>query len=484
MPRCEDKAFCRGHSIVFTRHLDPAAFGKLHRNQDPCAERRTDHDVFDGCARGGILTLHIQSIILQLLVRVCELILHDKSEFEMLNGPEQAEPPALDSTSTDDTVHNSFSELLLLLAPFQVRHDIASTRPRTYTSAILTNLKDHVWALREDPLYLADTIKEHEYHKRTLPGARENEYRIHIIRFLVEQAYGMLAGWHQLDAYLASFTSVLDEGSDLAQHSHAIDRFLCNTMSALESEIPIMCSAFIQSQPMRGVRNFHDVKLRSWKARVGRFGNMTLVQHEVYQALDKVLEVSSEISKIREKGDLTGVVMQLVYALETVNSVLRQSSKARGLVSRRVACMLWEVSVLSECLCQAFIWRELPHIRSATCGENCPHTTSNDFDDFYEHYIHDWNDFPAPIDQVYPYQERLRYAAHKRQTQNNAIAMRDAEANLDTFWGIIDASFLKLTGVGPPRIGQECLREGGILRRTAPWEEDVNPAVSTSLATL
>jgi hypothetical protein len=193
-----------------------------------------------------------------------------------------------------------------MLVPYQGRHHLTSSRLRNYTSATSVIQKYHVWALREDPSYLANTIKEYEDHlvprnlrsmKSTTELGRLNEYRVHIIRTIVDESYSMLVGWHQLDADLA--------------------------------------------------------------------------------------------------------------------------------------------------------------------GE---HPVRTQVDEFYGNYIHGWENHPAPVEHVYPYQEKLRYPAHKRRTRDNVQAMREAEANLHVFWGKIDATSVNLIGVGPPRIIQACLDEGGEMR--------------------
>jgi hypothetical protein len=114
-----------------------------------------------------------------------------------------------------------------------------------------------VTALREDPSYLADTIKEYEDHTDLeklfeLPG-RPNKYRLHIIRRLVTESYPMLACWYQLDADLASFDGIQEQGTDMACQDHRLAAFICTTMVVLQNMVPMMCSTFLETPPMRGV---------------------------------------------------------------------------------------------------------------------------------------------------------------------------------------------------------------------------------------
>jgi hypothetical protein len=83
------------------------------------------------------------------------------SEENLIGFQPQAEPPFADMFNGDGVDHASFSDILST-APYRGWHFLSWSRMRSYIDATLETHKSHIYALREDPSYFADTVLEYE----------------------------------------------------------------------------------------------------------------------------------------------------------------------------------------------------------------------------------------------------------------------------------------------------------------------------------
>jgi hypothetical protein len=213
MPPCKDEAFCNGNTIEFTKDTDPNMYGKVNRSRDPNEKYSATDSVFEKFSRTGLQLLQIQASILDFLVKCTSAILHDMPQQTLLDHSIQEEPPLSDIIVDMSAGHATFSNIFMT-APYCGWHSLNFQRLRGYIAASFDLQKEHVWSLREDPSYFADTLREYEEHapykSDNSPRRKYQEegiprYRSFLTSLMIDEAHSMLVGWQELNCRFAEF---------------------------------------------------------------------------------------------------------------------------------------------------------------------------------------------------------------------------------------------------------------------------------------
>jgi hypothetical protein len=110
----------------------------------------------------------IQDRIYRFLMDCSKAILHDESAEELENNtiPIEPEPPSLSSNrSSDGTISLAVTAME---SPYRLPANIDFAHLEAIVGAQLSAAQDHLWTLREDPGYFADTVLEHKDHRHEL----------------------------------------------------------------------------------------------------------------------------------------------------------------------------------------------------------------------------------------------------------------------------------------------------------------------------
>lgn len=163
----------------------------------------------------GLLTLEIQERIMQFLVECCKGILHDLSESGSLT---ESQFPVQDSLPAVITNASEYPTTIALAIERQYRapSSFDYRRMRSIISAKRGEAEDHIWSIREDPSYFADTILEWSEHRRErLIDKREQDHPVgpkltqnhalfweRVIAHAIASSYGALINWHIIERQL------------------------------------------------------------------------------------------------------------------------------------------------------------------------------------------------------------------------------------------------------------------------------------------
>ncbi|KZM19336.1 hypothetical protein ST47_g9534 [Ascochyta rabiei] len=107
--------------------------------------------------------LRIQQRILTFLFACARALLWDLTDDVLFKGPVQEEPSITQILEKKDAEHSSFTDILNL-APYHGWDSSNFSRLRGYIKGALSTQKNHIWVLREDPGYFADTVQEYLDH--------------------------------------------------------------------------------------------------------------------------------------------------------------------------------------------------------------------------------------------------------------------------------------------------------------------------------
>ena len=98
---CKDEVFCNGITVMFSKDVDPKAYGRIIRDRNPEGPYRANENWFEMCARSSVQILHIQVFILDFLILCSQEILHEIPEEKFFDFPIQ-EAPSPSNVLEDD----------------------------------------------------------------------------------------------------------------------------------------------------------------------------------------------------------------------------------------------------------------------------------------------------------------------------------------------------------------------------------------------
>jgi hypothetical protein len=346
---------------------------------------------------------------------------------------------------------------------------------RDYIDATLTTHKGHIYALREDPSYFADTILEYEQYapyqnKQTVSYAYQcgdiKTYQRKSLMRMLDESFSMFAGWTNLALRLANLDRTFHDPDEAAQ-AHAVSEIKHVADWMLKCLTPRLLDAFVGAPKVRTL-----ITLDSNKRCIPK----------VLLTADQHLLIDTFFSHFKDTAKLMSYTTNVTYALERVEYHMKKDPKARRMMSNRVLNLLTEISILSELVRQIWLWEHSPTVSKSLCDhKGCQYQLQTKLiQDFHENWMSGFHDFSLPIQHVYPHQEKLYWPAHKHRNQGNVNAMREAEQNLDRFWAELDAFFEQKSGKAKHRVLEECLVEGGDMNRTLPWAGPVTAKAAPS----
>ncbi|KAF9276006.1 hypothetical protein BGZ74_003785 [Mortierella antarctica] len=157
--------FINEHTMMFTGRNTPKTYGQLYSWE----EHEDAFDWLNSC-RGfnggeGLQILKVQERVYRFLVECCLHILQVTRNSVMAdNSPIEPELPAL---SISDGPTLSLADISAV-TPYSMPAKLDLGRLRDLIAAKRSAAEDHMWSLREDPGYFADTILEMKEHRQEL----------------------------------------------------------------------------------------------------------------------------------------------------------------------------------------------------------------------------------------------------------------------------------------------------------------------------
>ncbi|XPS76251.1 hypothetical protein M3J07_008304 [Ascochyta lentis] len=228
---CSDETLCKSTRIHFTEAVDPTTYGKVRKTANSSSKHCDTKDGYDLCARRFFQVLLIQQRILAFLLACARAILHNLTDDLLLNGPVQAEPPIAELLVEKHAEHSSFTDILNL-APYRGWDSLNFSQLRGYVMGTLNTQRNHIWALREDPGYFADTVQEYLDHSlHAIPSACQSQprylmssldYKSFVLADLLNESFAMLNAWDYLNTQLEKYDKLLQEGTTKQQQIQPI----------------------------------------------------------------------------------------------------------------------------------------------------------------------------------------------------------------------------------------------------------------------
>ncbi|KAL5417183.1 hypothetical protein PMIN03_001803 [Paraphaeosphaeria minitans] len=481
---------CRGHGSEnvrldsqFTKDPEPGKYGEAVIVVGPVgAFDPTNKEVFYRCSGHGLHMLYVQERIYTFLLGCVRAILHDMDEDSLKNAPISTPRDTYvasgETAAIQETSHTLFSDMVLF-APYRARSSVDFNRLRAYFDGAFSNAKEHVRALREDPSYMNDTIKDISSHQPELVKDTKGrvhwrvgrpEFTSHVLKEIVVDAYMDLGLWKSLFEKTDKLCRLTTSGQigDLHDFRNIVGTLrdlayqmlykLMNTIVASASGSPGLRHLYIRHEGCHGLKDTCGHKLMMKK-------NTTsgLLVSEICITLDQLDNLASQ-EDIDEK--------LLFHVLDRLDMVLKDNSKRRTMISSVVACKVAELSIVTECIRQIAMWMATPEIiMSERTSNRTWHVTGDEIHDFRT-WVFNIVGCSLLVSVVDPSRGCLTYPIHHYPNRKNVEQMRKAEQNLDKFWSHVDSWYEKQSGhaqheyIKPYVVGE--------VRRTPPWIEKLS----------
>jgi hypothetical protein len=185
-----------------------------------------DHDeAFDWMHSGfqfqpgdGLLVLERQQEMLRFLVKCCHLLIQDMPVSSLVDTSiaAQPEPEPILPRPTNEGRYQSLTAVATE-APYRVPTHLDLRRLQSLISARHFAAEDHIWALREDPSYFAEVVKDASEHRqktlldvngKSYPVLKGNVFWDRVLGGVVVTACGNLIVWNRLHEQVADLASL------------------------------------------------------------------------------------------------------------------------------------------------------------------------------------------------------------------------------------------------------------------------------------
>ncbi|KAI1359476.1 hypothetical protein F5Y08DRAFT_319602 [Xylaria arbuscula] len=433
----------------------------------------------------GLLILEFQDRILQFLVNCCKMILHDIPLEQMMSSQFTVQPEPLLKQSIDAT---GIANLAVMAkeAPYRVPAHLNLEKIESLLSARTAQAEDHIWSLREDPSYFAETIVELKEHRQeilkdirgdahpatTLPC--DDLIWARVISSVIVESFLELESYAELQnqaAHLrklsAKYGPKLSPQKDLPEeYLAALLKFRHYLSQASRGVFSRLKVSVVASPPLRPfyVRNV-PISSNSSKISVVRNG----------RKMDKITENLIWLLRTLWEDGNDLFLCRMTNVIDELDRLLKAEPKASDLASSYVTMLIGELSIVGECLRQLEMFQPWANgfemilvDREKDIKEEFVQRT-----EVWAQMLDTFKDQNCiPLRRLGdPSHGRFQYPIGKRMNKANAEVLRKSEANLDEFWRAVDSMLYRTSGSMNGTAYKRLFSQPRYLQRTPEWVE-------------
>ncbi|KAJ5725631.1 uncharacterized protein N7483_006988 [Penicillium malachiteum] len=385
-------------------------------------------------------------------------------------------------------------------APYRLPAKLDLQSIKSLLSAKASAVKDHLWALREDPDYFVTVLLETNDHRleflKDLDGNEHPDLRrgrrqtiwANVIRFVVSEAYytleifsGLSLQAEKLVLLQVKYATNICPYKDLPkEYSDAYLRSRFSLNEAANGSLEMLKAIAIGSPPLR--RFFArepplDPDSPNMRV-VPKTGlKKTKVENQLLYLLSTLWDNGQDLL-------LTG----LPVVLDELERLIQSEKHVRELISPVVISIIGELSILSQCLNQLSLYQPWARALEMT-GVKQESDLITDYMKRKELWVRIVNalsettpGLKAAVGLGEPSNGKFTYPIEKPRTRENVDALRKAESNLDIFWIAIDRVMIANAGDLSGTALHTLLFQPRTLQRTPEWIVPEKPfsAISTA----
>ncbi|CAF9938008.1 MAG: hypothetical protein HETSPECPRED_000739 [Heterodermia speciosa] len=463
--------YMSGYTMLLLGQKSASSYGRLISWDD-------DDTAFDKMSTGidiqpgeGLLILEIQERKLGFLRSCAESILQDLP-LQDTTVPVQPSPVSLVTTGLDNSEWPSLSKEILE-APYSIPDQYDVERLRSFVLAKIDEAVDHIWLLREDPLYYQDTVRDWSEHRqekilsvngKTHPVLRSDTFWERVLGNMISDAYLTLVVWNKLSKLVDELNILraenLNSNQTTALISEEYQEALCHFSYFLDqmTKGPILHykTGMPASPPLRSHFSREPQDPNTTKIVVtGKSSSFKKGDHFLW-ALEQLLM------------DNQVFLYGLENLLDEIERMVRSNGRDRERVSSWVARILSDLSLLAELRRQMGLLHPGPAMTEAVSTEEQQEEFSSRMKLFIR--IHEVFDKSMNLAGSVTPLTKFNYPSEKSPNATITKKLQSAERNLDKFWEAFDKQFLKHGGENIHSMLAGILPQREI-RRTPDWEE-------------
>lgn len=436
----------------------------------------------------GLLILEAQDRLLEFLISCCKQILHEISDENLTSNDISIQPEPQLKTEVET---NGFASLAVLVAetPYRVPAQLDLSRVISLLGARKSAAEDHLWALREDPGYFADTLRNLKEHRgemikdiygRAHPvfdKAREGIFWSRVLRNALSEAYLSLEFFSELQSqaqklrdlqvkHATAISPLKDLPRDYLQamlkFRHYLNKAAQGSMSQLKlcgMASPPLRHLFVREPPMNNTSSILNLRSRPEIKRGKIEGDLLWL-----------------LSTLWEDGNAL-YFARLPMIIDELERLLDAESKAKDLISPYIATIIGDLSIVSQCLRQLETYQPWANGFEGALVEYEPEINKE-----FATRTASWaamlaaitdKNLASVVNLVDTSGGRFAYPVEKRKNKQNVETLRQAEANLDAFWTRVDQLMHSMAGNLDGTATRYLLSQPRILQRTPEWVEPV-----------
>lgn len=442
------RPFLNQYTMLFAGQTVAENYGKLVAWDD-------DDRAFDWLMSGaafspgdGLVLLEIQQRLMEFLVKCCELILHDYSPSSLTEKAAliHQEPPPL---SSDPTAWASLASLIAE-APYRVPSRLDLKRLKAIIAAKRSAAKDHIWSLREDPGYFADTVKDFgEHRQETILTANGKSHPLlqtstiwnRTLGDVITDAYGGFIIWDDLHKQLTTLAALVQSNPQPASWDSTVAKKYSDQLHHFQYHLQQMTKGPILSLK-KGVPA--SPQLRSLFVRESQEKNTTIIKVRTKNGIGKN-DLLGMFSVLWDDEQL--FLYGLSNVMDELDRILYKDAAQRQNVSSWVADKISNLSILAEGLRQLKLfqpWANGSENRAVDMDAALKAGFAESMSDLAKVVSGATN--LSVAEEGNPSARVFYYPTEKLRSQQTVEDMRKAENRLDKFWNKVDQHFSNHAG--------------------------------------
>ncbi|KAF8925969.1 hypothetical protein BGZ58_000306 [Dissophora ornata] len=471
--------------MMFTGRNTPETYGQLYSwdtHEDAASWLFSQRGLHPGY---GLQTLEVQERVYHFVLECCLQILHEKPRESLMidDSPVMPEPPAL---SIAEGGVNSLAAIAAM-APYRLPasldlarlQDLVGAKRSAMEDHIWSLREDHIWSLREDPGYFGDFVLDMKEHRQELlPDVRGRQHSLmgsspskrfwdRVAGAVVSEAYSYLDIWNDLHSQIGKVMTLKQNYESTIKYEDDLPKELLEAFLELEFSLIQYAKGPIQALKTIVVAS---PPLRASFVRLPEEGNSNIIRvvQKSGSTWDKTqgrLMWLFQTLWDEQQRHLCG----LSPILDEMERLVQNDPKARNLFSSRVASMVADLSLISECKRQISFYQPW-----ASSFEDEASAREGELAAKYIQRTSRIQELEMALKQISladadPSEGKFFYPVEKRRTKENTEAMQQAERTLDEFWDKLDKFLLSKMDVSRSGPLIRLLSDNRVLHRTPDW---------------
>ena len=428
-----------GYTMHFLGQTTPETYGGLRAVGE---DGRAVHWAESGTTMPighGLLTLRIQQGVMNFLLECCRKILHDKpinfldKEVGVVKEPD----PIVGDPASRPSLAKLAAE-----APYRVPAKLDFIRIQSLIAAKISDTKDHLLTLREDPGYFEEYITNWVQHGheslldtkgRKHPDFNTPETWTREIENMLVDGYTALTVWKLLHGQAGKLAQLKEQYEAKVNQEQCLPNDYGEAL--LEFRVTLKSAAHFILKAM--MYSFHgSPNVRSLYVRESQLRQLERGVATVMPKSGK--STSSPMVRLLEIlwTDGTSFPIRLPTMMDQIGRMISSDISQKNLLSPLLIHYVSDLSVAGECLRQLDLYQ--PWINALQSKQGKSRTKHNSEEamtplhDFLKSFnFHDFS-------KGHPSDGRFHYPVWKRRSREVVGAMRRAESNLDNFWADFD----------------------------------------------